>query len=227
MPLPNSISSPAVPPKVVTTHHVSQNEVHPATLGSAYPAVCNLREFVASKNGATIVMEKAKAPRKLNKKRVKDLTREERKARRIRLNAAYKKRIRRERRAEVAAQRKIDNARCVDLDKLRSLTVQSADRPGCWIWTGPLGLSWNRVVPRIHCGQYGSMMAARAMWLALGRSGLGKKHTLRTSCGHYDCVAPDHLYLSHPSAERAREALDAQPVRAVEGEVGAGTGGDR
>jgi hypothetical protein len=51
------------------------------------------------------------------------------------------------------------------------------------------------------------MLADRAMWLALGRTGLVKPHYLRTSCGDPGCIAPDHLFVTNQTLERARAAL--------------------
>lgn len=136
------------------------------------------------------------------------LSKEDKKRRYDRL---YKRRKRRENRDKVREQYRIDCARCIDVNYLKKFVREDPSRPGCWIWTGKFTSSWSRILPEVRRGQYGSMLADRAMWLALGRGGLVGKNRPTTSCGHLDCIAPEHLTLTNPTLERARKALAQRP----------------
>lgn len=154
-----------------------------------------------------VQMTRTKLPRKMKRSSLAALTDEQKAKRRKAQNAVYKRREREANKAKVAAKTKLDNERCCNVDYLQSFTVLDPSRPGCWVWTGKFMPSWYRAIPRVTAGQYGRMSAARAMWIALDRKGMFGKNVPKTSCGHDDCIAPDHLYLSNPSMERARAAL--------------------
>lgn len=62
---------------------------------------------------------------------------------------------------------------------------------GCWGWTGPTdqhGLPTIRFQGRTHS-------VRRVLWLLWSGSPPPLGHSVRTSCGHVDCLNPDHLYV--------------------------------
>jgi hypothetical protein len=149
-------------------------------------------------------------PRPL-KKRKRKLTRKqqaERAKRRKNAQNALSKRKARASPEAVRKQRELDNARCVDIEALRAKCTTSEDRPGCWIWAGRHLASWGVPKPIMTAGQYGRMVATRAMWKALGRRGLeNPRNYVKASCGHDDCIAPEHLTLTSYYRELAKQAL--------------------
>lgn len=110
-------------------------------------------------------------------------------------------------RDESREKRRRESASCADLAWLQRFVVEHPSRPGCWIWTGPWLLSRNKPKPCVRRGERGEMHADRAMWAALERPGLVKRNYLRASCGHDDCIAPEHLVLTNQTLERARKNM--------------------
>lgn len=135
-------------------------------------------------------------------------TSEERRRAQRRKAAAKQKRLFRATHAEsIAKQRLIEMAACCDLELLTKHTNQDdVARPGCWVWQGAFSTRWTSVKPVVRVGEYGLMAADRAMWIALGRAGLVGRNFLRTTCGHDDCIAPEHLFVTNLLQHRARKA---------------------
>lgn len=127
----------------------------------------------------------------------------EREAKRVN-DMLRKRRSRETRRDELREHKRIQSAACADLEWLLRFTVEVPERPGCLVWKGPWAPSRNKAKPVVRRFEYGEMYADRAMWAALGRPGLVKRHYLKTTCGHPDCIGPEHLYLTNQTLERAR-----------------------
>lgn len=122
--------------------------------------------------------------------------------------AAKRKKLSRERRRdELREITRTQSASCADIEWIKRFVVEVPERPGCWIWKGPWRVSHSKSKPVVKRGEYGSMNADRAVWHALQRPGLIKRNYLCTTCGHPDCVSPEHLYVTNQTLERARKNL--------------------
>lgn len=100
--------------------------------------------------------------------------------------------------------RKADNLRCADLTLLESKVTKQEN--GCWLWTGLVYDSWERVVPCVRIGK-GRMLADRAMWLATRGKKVPKGAWLARTCERVECIAPDHLYEMNKTTLTARSRL--------------------
>jgi hypothetical protein len=103
------------------------------------------------------------------------------------------------------ARYRADMARCASLPLLESRVDKQAD--GCWVWTGLMEDSWERILPVIRQGE-ACMYADRAMWLAVHGKPVPRVTWLGRTCGRLDCIAPDHLFLENRLTRRARQRLN-------------------
>lgn len=137
-----------------------------------------------------------------------------------RYNTQYKQRQRLAMKPAILEQRRVESAMCINEERLRENCESDEKRPGCLIWTGKFRAVWSRIKPYAFHGQYGMMDAQRAMWLALGHTGLsgvgGGANFLKTRCGHDDCIASEHLYLTNTVQQRAFAALGGDAHEATE-----------
>jgi hypothetical protein len=125
-------------------------------------------------------------------------------------DALRKRQSREMHRDELRARIRLESASCADVDWLKRFVVEVPERPGCWIWKGPWSQCHATAKPAVYRGECGFMYADRAMWAALERPGLIKRHYLKTTCGHIDCIGPDHLYVTNQTLETARKNLAAE-----------------
>ncbi len=107
-------------------------------------------------------------------------------------------------REEKRAMRKADLARCCDLDWLRSM-CEVDPKTGCWHWQGPWRRVFEQARPEARRGTFGSMDARRAAFLASRGKAIPAHCWVRGSCGHEDCLAPDHLRLLNQALVSAEQ----------------------
>ncbi len=121
------------------------------------------------------------------------------------MNAAVKRRTRKG--PEYREKLRTQALSCADLEWILRFVRKDEARPDCWCWDGPWTSSHFGAKPVVRRGEYGKMQATKAVWLALGRDNFELPHFLKTTCGFFDCVSPEHLFLSSITLERARKIM--------------------
>lgn len=124
--------------------------------------------------------------------------RKEEKERRLKAAVARRKRDQRARdkeNEELTAKRLKQRARDLSICKTKDWLLKfcTSEPHGCLIWHGPVGRSWERILPVVRAGAEAQMFADRAMWEATHGRPVQPNCWLGRTCGDLMCIEPSHL----------------------------------